>query len=117
MCKGSSHPMARLLDLLCRGRSIAKREGARANVEWSHGNQVLKLANIGAFSMVRFRAMVAAAIRDCQDALQPLMFNWEPAIDLDSIKDNLTNNQAGWSFLMEPGNDLQGSFRHLHQRA
>lgn len=109
--------MARLLDLLYRGRSIAKREGAYANIEWSHRNQVLKLTNIEAFSIAHFRAIVIAAIRDCQDTLQPLMFNWEPAIDLDSIKDNLTNNQAGWSFLMEPGNDLQGSFRHLHQRA
>ncbi|OBT81159.1 hypothetical protein VE02_10167 [Pseudogymnoascus sp. 03VT05] len=48
------------------------------------------------------------------DLLYQEAFSMEPTIKLDSIKDNLTNNQAGWSFLMEPGNDLQGSFRHLH---
>ncbi|KAL5351093.1 hypothetical protein ACLOAV_002944 [Pseudogymnoascus australis] len=90
--------MARLLDLLRKGRSIARQEGVRANVEWSHGDQVLKLTGVQAFSTVQFQAM-------------------EPTIDLGSVKDSLTNNQVGWSFLMEPGNDLQGSFRHLHQRA
>lgn len=62
LCKGGSHPMARLLDLLRKGRSIARQEGVRANVEWSHGDQVLKLTGVQAFSTVQFQAMVAAAI-------------------------------------------------------
>lgn len=45
------------------------------------------------------------------------MLGWEPAIDLHSIQDSMVNNQVGWSFLSEPANRLQHSFRHLQQRA
>jgi hypothetical protein len=35
LCRGGSHLMARLLEMLYVGRTIAKKEGARANISWS----------------------------------------------------------------------------------
>jgi hypothetical protein len=67
--------------------------------------------------MYSFRSMVWLAIQDAQTALRQLMFNWEPVIDLGSIQDSLVNRHVGWSFLSEPRNRLQHSFRHLQQRA
>ena len=117
LCRGGPHAMAHILELLYKGRTIAKREGRRANLSWSPDRQVLHMDNVGAFSMAQFRTMVWVTIQDCQKLLQELMFGWQPAVNLDAIQDNLTNIQAGWSFLEEPANKLRGSFRHLHQRA
>lgn len=39
-CSGS-YPMAQILELLYKGRTIAKREGARSNISWSVDRQVL----------------------------------------------------------------------------
>ncbi|KFY28399.1 hypothetical protein V491_00488, partial [Pseudogymnoascus sp. VKM F-3775] len=117
LCRGGPHAMAHILELLYKGRTIAKREGRRANFSWSPDRQVLYMDDIGAFSMAQFRTMVWVTIQDCQKLLRELMFGWQPAVNLDAIQDNLTNIQAGWSFLEEPINKLRGSFRHLHQRA
>lgn len=35
LCRGGPHAMAHILELLYKGRSIAKREGQRANISWS----------------------------------------------------------------------------------
>jgi hypothetical protein len=43
LCRGGSHPMARILELLYEGCTIAKREGARSNISWSVDGQVLQL--------------------------------------------------------------------------
>ncbi len=43
LCRGGGHPMERLLALLYQGRTIAKKEGARANIAWLANGQVLQL--------------------------------------------------------------------------
>jgi len=46
------------------------------------------------------------------------MFNWTPrAGDLSVIVDDLIEDRLGWSFLKDPKNGLQYSFRHLYRRA
>ena len=116
LCRGSAYPMSRLLETLAYGRAIAKKEGPRTNISWSLDKQTLDL-NKQLISMYSFRSMVWLAIQDAQAALHQLMFNWEPAIDLNTIQDSLVNDRVGWSFLSEPANGLQHSFRHLQQRA
>lgn len=76
LCRSGCHTMAYTLDLLFKGRSIAKKEGARANLSWSSDGQLLQIDNIGTFSMSQFRAMVWVTIQDCQRLLQKLMFEW-----------------------------------------
>jgi hypothetical protein len=50
--------------------------------------------------------------------LNEAMFGWQPAkLDLLEIRDNMTETQPGWSFLREPRNGLQHSFRHLQRQA
>lgn len=41
LCRGGRHAMAHTLELLFKGRSIAKKEGARANLSWSSSEQLL----------------------------------------------------------------------------
>jgi hypothetical protein len=92
LCRGGSHPMARLLELLYRGRTIAKKEGAQANISWLANGQTLQLC-LGLspsqrqyqINVSHFRAMVWITIQDCQDLLHKLMFGWRPAVDLEAI--------------------------------
>ena len=46
-----------------------------------------------------------------------LMFHWWPDVDLHGIKEKLTSYRSGYSFLAEPKNNLQISFKHLYRRA
>ncbi|KFZ15034.1 hypothetical protein V501_02916 [Pseudogymnoascus sp. VKM F-4519 (FW-2642)] len=95
LCRGGRHAMAHTLELLFKGRSIAKKEGARANLSWSSSEQLLQIDDIGTFSMSQFRAMVWVTIQDCQRLLQKLMFEWRPAVDILAVQDNLSNAEAG----------------------
>lgn len=110
LCRGGRHAMAHTLELLFKGRSIAKKEGARASLSWSSNEQLLQIDDIGTFSMSQFRTMVWVTIQDCQRLLQELMFEWRPAVDILAVQDNLSNAKAGWPFLKEPRNNLQALF-------
>ena len=114
--------MARILELLYEGRTIAKREGARSNISWSVDGQVLQLC-LGPsqrqhhIDVSQLRAMAWATIQDCQSLLQELMFDWRPAVDLEKIQDSLVNSQVGWSFLKDLANELGGCYQQLSERA
>ncbi|KFY89230.1 hypothetical protein V500_05851, partial [Pseudogymnoascus sp. VKM F-4518 (FW-2643)] len=91
LCRGGGHPMARLLELLYQDRTIAKKEGARANISWSANGQILQLClGFGPsqrqyhIDVSQFRAMVWITIQDCQNLLQELIFGWRPAVDLNA---------------------------------
>ena len=116
LCQGSACAMSYLLDTVRLGRSIAGKEGPRTNISWSLDKQTLDLDK-QLISMYSFRSMVWVAIQEAQIALRQLMFNWEPEIGLNAIQDSLINNRPGWSFVSEPTNGLQNSFRHLQRQA
>jgi hypothetical protein len=61
--------------------------------------------------------MVWTTIRECHAQLLELMFGWRPLVDLSKITDSMAERQPGWSFLQEPSNRLQLSFKHLHRQA
>ena len=44
------------------------------------------------------------------------MFGWQPRICIADIKDDLTNLEAGYSFVTDPQNQLQNSYRELLRR-
>jgi hypothetical protein len=44
------------------------------------------------------------------------MFDWWPSVDLGTIKEDLSRHQPGYSFLQEPANQLQSSFKYLSRR-
>ncbi|KAF7959266.1 hypothetical protein EAE96_002780 [Botrytis aclada] len=120
LCRGGSHPMSRLLELLWQGRSITKKEGARANISWSADSQVLTLQLRNTHCQIstsQLRATVWVTIQDCQIMLHQLIFNWKPVVSLERIEDSLANNQPGWSFLTEPSNRLGDSYRQLSEQA
>ena len=117
LCRGGFHPTAYLIEALAYGRRIARKEGCRSNISWSSDKEVLTLYN-QRITMSAFRQMIWSSIQDCQGGLTKAMLDWVPATtDLLAIRDNMTENQPGWSFVKDPENHLQHSFRHLQRRA
>jgi hypothetical protein len=41
------------------------------------------------------------------------MFDWWPRVDLNTLKEDLSRHRPGYSFLQEPANQLQTSFKDL----
>jgi Orsellinic acid/F9775 biosynthesis cluster protein D len=117
LCRGGFHPTACLIEALLYGRRIARKEGARTNVSWSSNKDTLILYE-QRVTMSAFRQMVWCSVHECQNMLTRAMFHWSPGpTDLAAIADDLTEDRPGWSFLKNPKNGLQLSFRHLHRRA
>jgi len=49
--------------------------------------------------------------------MKKLMFNRWPKIELSALKDDLAKHRPGHSFLQEPANQLQSSFKYLSRQA
>lgn len=117
LCRGGFHPTGALVDMLAFGRSIARKEGRRTNISWSCRKDTLTLYDCD-IHLPTFQQMVHSAVRRCRDLQQEALLGWTPSMpDLYSIRDSLVQNQPGWSFLRDPSNGLQNSFRHLQRRA
>lgn len=115
--RGGLHVFGMLTELLRYGRKVALKEGSRANVSWSPSGAVLLLYD-QRIPMARFQELVWSTIRDCHDKVHKALLGWQPPqTDLGSMRDTLSNRQPEWSFLREPRNRLQGSFKHLHRHA
>jgi hypothetical protein len=114
--RGSFSPMGYLIERLQHCRAIAKREGPRTNISWSTDGQTLDLAG-SRITMREFRQTIHSIIAKLEQATRQLMFEWWPKVDLSTMKDDLAKHRPGYSFLQEPSNQLQSSFRYLSRRA
>ena len=45
------------------------------------------------------------------------MFAFEPIMGIANIKDDMTNCTAGYSFVMDPANSVQGAYLKIMKRA
>jgi hypothetical protein len=108
--------MGYLIERLQHGRAIAKREGPRTNLSWSLDGQTLDIAG-SRISMHEFRHTIHCLLARLERITRDLMFDWWPKVDLNTLKENLSRHRPGYSFLQEPANQLQTSFKHLSRRA
>ena len=125
LCRDSATAMAYLFRLLAFGRRITQREGPRANVSWSPNGQTLTLFSARGregqwqwrwqqgIQLSSFRELSRRAIRNCHRLVDEMMLGLHRAVPLAQLEDNLANRQVGDSFLSEPRNGLQSSFRVL----
>jgi hypothetical protein len=114
--RGSISPMGYLIERLQHSRAIAKREGPRTNISWSLDGQTLDVAG-SRISMHEFRHTIHCLLARLERVTRDLMFDWWPSVDLGTIKEDLSRHRPGYSFLQEPANQLQSSFKYLSCRA
>jgi hypothetical protein len=114
--RGSFSPMGYLIERLQHGRAIAKREGPRTNISWSLDGCTLEVAG-ARITMQELRETIHQLLARLEQTTRELMFDWWPQVELGAVKDTLVTYRPGYSFLQEPANQLQSSFKHLSRRA
>ncbi len=139
LCRDSVTAMSHLFRLLAFGRKIVQKEGPRANISWTLDGQALLLFSPDGqeqqgqepkwqwrerqwqwqqpIPLAAVREMARSAIRQCHRLTDEMMFGWRPPVHLHTLVDNLANAHVGYSYLSEPRNGLQHSFKGLLRRA
>ncbi|PVH69601.1 hypothetical protein DL98DRAFT_624055 [Cadophora sp. DSE1049] len=116
MRKGCFSPLGYICERTHHARTIATREGPRTNISWSPDLQVLSIAG-QEISMSGLRQAAHLAVARTEQRARKLMLGLWPNVDLSKIKDSLVTHRPGHSFLSEPENQLQMSFKLLSRRA
>ncbi|KAM6505278.1 hypothetical protein FSOLCH5_014509 [Fusarium solani] len=67
--------------------------------------------------MGQFRWLPEHFIKEAGRLCTEMIYSCDPAIDLSSIKDDMTNNEEGFSFVLYPDNKLDSAYLELCCRA
>jgi hypothetical protein len=81
-------------------------------MSWSLDGLSLDIAGFR-ITMYEFRQTIHSLLARLKQATRKLLFDWWPEIDLGTVRDDLAKHRLGYSFLQEPANQLQSSFRYL----
>lgn len=67
--------------------------------------------------MRQFRETIHSVVVRLQGLAQELLFGWWPDVQLDAVQDNPATHRPGFSFLADPANKFQVSFRAVNKLA
>ena len=116
MLRGCYSPLAELIELKAFGKSIVRREGARATLTWAPDGGSFTIGNHKVIRLSEFFTTHRAAITQVQELVTELMLGWDPAINLSTILDDLTCQTPGWSFLDHPKSRLSVTYKAMARR-
>ncbi|KAM6506734.1 hypothetical protein FALCPG4_018851 [Fusarium falciforme] len=117
MVMESQSPLEELLSLRNFGYVMSRTDTPPCLLRWSDNGQVVSLGDEISISMGQFRRLPEHFIKEAARLCTEMMFSWDPAIDLSSIRDDMTNNEEGFSFVLHPGNKLDTAYLELCCRA
>jgi hypothetical protein len=98
MCLGCLAPMGEFISLRDYGRSMAWTDGPVFRVRWSDDGETVHYRD-SSLQMTQFRALGHRLLDLAEASCRRLMYDWAPVVDLNRIKDDLCNNQLGFSFV------------------
>ena len=113
MVQGSISPLAELHNLRNFGQKVAKTEPPPFLLRWSDDGRVVSYGSDFTLSMEDFRGLADHLIGQAEGLCDELMFGFEPNFDINKIKDDFTNGQAGFSFVNHPENGLDEIYQEL----
>ncbi|PVH94161.1 hypothetical protein DM02DRAFT_200271 [Periconia macrospinosa] len=116
MCLGSQAPMGELLSLRNYGRAFSRSDGPSFRVDWSEDGHEVSWDDF-CLSMAQFRQIGYSALESAASSCNRLMYGWQPRCDLEQIRDRLSNNAEGYSFVSDPANGLLEAYLELSRRA
>jgi hypothetical protein len=116
MVFGSLTPLGEFQSLRAFGRKLARSDTPSFMVRWSDDGQILSYDDT-TISMADFRNFGHSLIERVEALCDKLMFNWTPEVDLNRVKDDMSNTKEGYSFIQHPANDLAAAYLTLSTRA
>ncbi|OAQ58466.1 telomere-associated RecQ helicase [Purpureocillium lilacinum] len=117
MVMGSQSPFEELVSLRNFGRVMARSDTPPFLLRWSDDGQSVSLDGEVDVTMAKFRRLCDHFISEAETLCSELMFRWEPPVDLSLVKDDMTNDENGFSFVSHPRNNLQRAYLQLCERA
>lgn len=122
MCLGSQAPMGELLSLRSYGRALSRSDGPSFRVNWSADGETVSwdagMEGVGKLTMLDFRTLGRRAVANSSASLTTLLYGWSPPkLTLDNIRDTLSNQEYGYSFVRDPANWLSSAYLELSSRA
>jgi hypothetical protein len=115
LCQGSSAPVSELLSLRAYGRVLARTDGSAFRVEWTDDGESVKWED-GILTMNQFRALGRRALNLVQETIDELMGTFRPTINLNLLRDRISEHRHGCSFVQEPKNDISSAYLNLANR-
>jgi len=116
MCLGCQSPFGELLSLRNFGRSLSRSDGPSFRVRWSSDAQTVSWDD-GQLSMSQVRALSNTAFDSATSCMERLMYGLRPRSRLDDIRDCMSNQKQGYSFMLDPANNLERAYLELSSRA
>jgi hypothetical protein len=107
MVMGSQSSFEEFVSLRAYGCVAARNDMPSCLLYWSDDGQSVGWGQGVEISMGQFRALTEYLIKEVNSLCNSLMFGLEPDIDLSQIKDDMTNNDNGYSFVTDPRNYSQ----------
>ncbi|KAL6405826.1 hypothetical protein AUP68_10965 [Ilyonectria robusta] len=117
MVAGSPTPLAELHSLRNFGHRVARTEPPTFFLHWSDDGDRVSWGDDSSLSMQDFRGLADYFITRAEELCDELMYGFEPHFDLSKIKDDMTNTQPGYSFVMHPDNGFENIYKDLLVRA
>jgi hypothetical protein len=115
-CYGCLSPLIEFIALRAYGRKMAHTDGPAFRVFWSEDGETFFYEG-GSLRMDQFRDLGHDLVRQCATLCRLLMYDWQPDVQLDEIRDDLTNSRQGFSFVHHPANQLSQAYLELSTRA
>jgi hypothetical protein len=111
MVTGSESALDEFLSLRDYGRVIARTDPPSFLLRWSDDGETVFYGDEFSVTMSRFRGLVEYFLSQAEVLCTSLLFGLNSAVDLTQVKDDMTNTQAGFSFIQHPDNGL--AYAHL----
>jgi hypothetical protein len=116
MVFGCLTPLGEFLSLRAFGRKQARSDTPSFLVRWSDDGSTLFYDDTS-ISMENFRNFGHSLVLHAEALCDKLMFNWLPRVDLNRVRDEMSNTRQGYSFIQDPANDLSTAYLTLSTRA
>ena len=94
---------------------LLRSDGPTFRVRWSDDGQSISWVD-GRLSIDDFRRIGRQVLQNAASTLDFLMYGLPRRISLESIRDDMSNNEAGYSFVIDPYNGLADAYLELSQR-
>jgi hypothetical protein len=98
MVFGCLTPLGEFLSLRAFGRKLARSDTPSFLVRWSDDGRTLFYDDTS-ISMEDFRNFGHSLVRHAEALCDILMFNWLPRVDLNRVRDEMSNTRQGYSFI------------------
>ncbi|KAM0361927.1 hypothetical protein ACHAO7_011710 [Fusarium culmorum] len=117
MVSGAQSAFEEMMSLRNYGRVMAQSDPPTFLLRWSDDSQTVFHGDTLQITMGDFRRLPRYFIDKAESICDDMMFGWKPAIDLSTVKDDMTNMSRGFSFVQHPDNQLQAAYLELLDNA